>query len=304
MPFQTLSFDPATHYVDVHMMGVAGFGSIYLIDDEEKALVEAGTSNDAGSILAAVREFGLRPNDIDHVIVSHIHLDHAGGAGLLLREMENATVYVHERGLKHLADPSKLVASAASALGDMAGEFGTMTPIAPHRLHAVKDQEGLDLGGRVLRFLDSPGHAPHELTILDEKNRCVYTGDAAGLYFPRDEILIPITPAPAFDLEQNLDTFRRILELRPRSLLFSHFGPHGRPEEAIRKQLAAYPAWARVVRDKLTSIGEEGVLRELYDMSCRAAKRYPRDFLERRIRVSITGLATYHERMEHAARTG
>src|SRR6058998_3974581 len=304
MPFQTLSFDPATHYVDVHMMGVAGFGSIYLIDDEEKALVEAGTSNDAGSILAAVREFGLRPNDIDHVIVSHIHLDHAGGAGFLLKEMENATVYVHERGVKHLVDPSKLVASAASALGDMAAEFGTMAPIATGRLHAVRDNETLDLGGRVLRFLDSPGHAPHELTILDEKNRCVYTGDAAGLYFPGDEILMPVTPAPAFDLEKNLETFRRLLALSPRALLFSHYGPHLKPKVAIEAMMAAYPAWARVVQEKLSSIGEEGVLRELYDMSCRAAKRYPRDFLERRIRVSITGLATYHERMEHAAHTG
>src|SRR2546428_637124 len=140
MPFLTLSFDPATHYIDVHMMGVAGFGSIYLIDDEEKALVEAGTSNDAGAILAAVREFGLRPNDIDHVIVSHIHLDHAGGAGFLLREMENATVYVHERGMKHLADPSKLVASAASALWAMAGVFGTKNPIVPDRHTHSKDE--------------------------------------------------------------------------------------------------------------------------------------------------------------------
>ena len=303
MPFQTLSFDPATHYIDVNMMGVAGFGSIYLIDDEEKALVEAGTSNDAGSILAAVREFGLRPNDIDHVIVSHIHLDHAGGAGLLLREMENATVYVHERGLKHLADPSKLVASAASALGDMAGEFGTMTPIAPDRLHAVKDDETLDLGGRVLRFLDSPGHAPHELTILDEKNNCLYTGDAAGLYFPADEILIPITPAPAFDLEQNLATFRRILELSPRALLFSHFGPHDRPREAIRKQLVQYPAWSELVRRYLGDRGEDGVTEELFRLTCAEAKVYPHAFLRRRIRNSVHGLATYHERLERAAAT-
>jgi len=303
MPFQTLSFDPATHYVDVHMMGVAGFGSIYLIDDEEKALIEAGTSNDAAAILAAVREFGLRPNDIDHVIVSHIHLDHAGGAGFLLKEMENATVYVHERGVKHLVDPSKLVASAASALGDMAAEFGTMAPIATGRLHAVRDNETLDLGGRVLRFLDSPGHAPHELTILDEKNNSLYTGDAAGLYFPADEILIPIAPAPAFDLQQNLATFRRILELAPRALLFSHFGPNDRPRDAIRKQLVQYPAWNELVRRYLGDRGEDGVTEELFRLTCAAAKAYPHEFLRRRIQNSVHGLAVYHERMERAAAT-
>src|SRR3989454_1371368 len=302
MPFLTLSFDPATHYVDVHMMGVAGFGAIYLIDEEEKALVEAGTSNDVTAILGAVREFGLRPADIDHVIVSHIHLDHAGGAGFLLKELRNATVYVHERGYKHLVDPARLVASAASALGDMADEFGTMTPIPADRLHAVKDGETLDLGGRVLTFLDSPGHAPHELTVLDEKNRSVYTGDAAGLYFPGDEILIPIAPAPAFDLEDNLATFRRLLELKPRALLFSHFGPHDRPKEPIQKQLVQYPAWSELVRRYLEEKGEDGVTQELFRLTCQGAKAYPHEFLRRRIRNSVHGLGVYHERMEHAAR--
>jgi len=129
----------------------------------------------------------------------------------------------------------------------------------------------------------------------------VYTGDAAGLYFPGDEILMPIAPAPAFDLEANLRTFERLLSLEPRALLFSHYGPHVRPTEAIAAMMAAYPAWARVVREKLPALGEEAVLRELYEMSCRSARRFSRDFLERRIRVSVTGLAQYHERMEHAA---
>src|SRR2546423_3228945 len=105
---------------------------------------------------------------------------------------------------------------------------------------------------------------------------------------------MPIAPAPSFDLEKNLETFRHLLALKPRALLFSHYGPHTKPKAAIEAMMTAYPAWARVVRDKLTSIGEEGVLRELYHMSCRAAKRYPRDFLKRRIRASIPGPARNH----------
>jgi len=238
-------------------------------------------------------------------VVSHIHLDHAGGAGFLLPEMPKAKVYVHERGLKHLVDPTRLVASAREALGsEEADIFGTMRAIPADRLVAVKDQQRLELGKHALVFLDSPGHAPHELTILDEHTRCVYTGDAAGLYFPGDEILMPIAPAPAFDLEKNLETLQRLLALQPRALLFSHYGPHTNPKAAIEAMMIAYPEWSRVVRGKLASAGEDGVLRELYEMTVRAAKRYPRDFLERRIRVSITGLAAYHARMEHAARTG
>ena len=304
MSFQPLSFDAETYLADVRMFGQPAFGAVYLIDDERKAIIETGTSWDAERILEAVHAFGLRPQEIDAVVVSHIHLDHAGGAGFLIDSMRSAKVYVHERGHKHLVDPARLVASAQQALGPTEAEmFGTMKPIPVDRLVSVKDRDRLDLGKHSLVFFDSPGHAPHELTILDELNRCVYTGDAAGLYFPGDEILMPIAPAPAFDLEQNLETFRRLLALRPRGLLFSHYGPHTKPAAAIEAMMAAYPAWARIVRDRLATIGEDGVLRELYDMSCRAAKRYPRDFLERRIRVSITGLAAYHERMEHAART-
>ena len=302
MGFSRLPFDAETHLADVHMFNQEAFGAIYLIDDERKTIIETGTSLEVGRILEAVQGFGLRPTEIDALVVSHVHLDHAGGAGFLLEAMPQAKVYVHERGLKHLVDPTKLVASARTALGpDEAIEFGTMRPVPAERLIAVTDGMSLDLGKHVLRFLDSPGHAPHELTILDERNGCLYTGDAAGLYFPGDEILIPIAPAPGFDLAKNLETFERLLALEPRALLFSHYGPHAHPKEAIAAQVAAYPAWSRVVRERLAELGEDGVVKALYDMSCRAAKRYPREFLERRIRVSVTGLAAYHERMEHAA---
>src|SRR3989441_13261788 len=115
-------------------------------------------------------------------------------------------VYVHPRGVKILVGPPRLVARAREALGaEEADVFGTVRAIHADRLVPVNDGDRLDLGKHTLIFFDSPGHAPHELTILDERNRCVYTGDAAGLYFPGDEILMPVTPAPAFDLEKNLE---------------------------------------------------------------------------------------------------
>jgi glyoxylase-like metal-dependent hydrolase (beta-lactamase superfamily II) len=301
MAFERLPFDAESYLTDIRMFQQDGFGAIYLIDDERKAIVETGTSHEVERIVMAVEEFGLRPNDIDALIVSHIHLDHAGGAGFLLESMPRAKVYVHERGYKHLADPTRLIASAQSALGPEAAFFGTMRPIPADRLVSVHDGLTLDLGKHELVFLDSPGHAPHELTILDRRNGCVYTGDAAGLYFPGDEILMPVAPAPAFDLEKNLQTFERLLRLEPRALLFSHYGPHMRPKEAIERMMSLYPTWSRIVREKLASAGEEGVLREMYDMTVRGPKHYSRDFLERRIRTSITGLADYHARMEHAA---
>ena len=301
MPFERMPFDADSYLTDVRMFQHDGFGAIYLIDDERKAIVETGTSHEVDRVLEAVRAFGLVPADIDALIVSHIHLDHAGGAGFLLESMPNAKVYVHERGYKHLMDPSRLVASAASALGPEAPYFGTMRPIPADRLVSVHDGLTLELGKHELVFLDSPGHAPHELTIQDRRNGCVYTGDAAGLYFPGDEILMPVAPAPAFDLEKNLQTFQRLLALEPRALLFSHYGPHTRPREAIERMMVLYPAWSQIVKEKLTAGDEDRALREMYDMTVHAPKRYTREFLESRIRTSIGGLADYHARMEHAA---
>lgn len=301
MPFQRLPGDPDTWYTDVLMFRQPEFGAIYLIDDEKTVLVEAGTSNDVPTILAALKEFGRKPAEVDALVVSHVHLDHAGGAGFLLESMPNATVYVHERGHKHLADPSRLLESAAQALQDQAGAFGTMRPVSADRLVAVKEGDTLDLGSRVLTFHDSPGHAPHELTVSDSKNGCVYTGDAAGLWFPRDDLLMPIAPAPSFDLRQNLDVLQRLLEAKPRALLFSHFGPHTNPAQAVEQQIVEYSLWASFVRARRKDASEEQMIDELYETHCKRASFYPEAFLRDRIQTSVHGLIAYHQRLEDAA---
>src|SRR5207249_11936298 len=117
MAFARLPFDEETYLADVRMFQQEGFGAVYLIDDERKAIIETGTSWDAGQILQAVKGFGLRPGDIDALVVSHIHLDHAGGAGVLLDDMPRAKVYVHQPGFKPLVEPTKLVASARASVG-------------------------------------------------------------------------------------------------------------------------------------------------------------------------------------------
>jgi len=304
MPFERLPWDADTWFTDVQMFRQPEFGAIYLIDDEKTALVETGTSNDVHMILAALKAFGRTPADVDALLVSHIHLDHAGGAGFLLDAMPNATVYVHERGAKHLADPSRLLASAAQALQDQADAFGTMRPVPADRLVAVTEGDTLDLGSRVLTFHDSPGHAPHELTISDGKNGCVYTGDAAGLWFPRDRLLMPITPAPSFDLEQNLAVFTRLLKAKPRALLFSHYGPHPEPPAALEQQLVQYSLWASFVRARKKEATPERIIDELFETHCKGAAFYPERFLKERIQTSVHGLLAYHQRLEDAAPRG
>jgi len=300
VPFQKLPWDADTWYTDVQMFGEREFGAVYLIDDEKTALVETGTSNDVAALLAALKEFHRNPAEVDAILVSHVHLDHAGGAGFLLNAMPNATVYVHERGHKHLVDPTRLLASAADALQDMAEEFGTMRPCPADRVVAVKEGDTLDLGSRVLTFRHSTGHAPHELTIEDSRNRCIYTGDEAGLWFPRDGILMPVTPAPSFDLARNLESFTRMMAYGPRALLFSHFGPHEEPRKAIEAQMQNYATWASLVRARQRDRRDERqIVEELYARHCRNPAFYSPEFLRRRIRNSVHGLLHYHERLEH-----
>src|SRR5256886_17180643 len=189
MPFERLPFDAETHLADVQMFQQEAFGAIYLIDDDRKAIVETGTSWDANRILEAVRSLGLKAADVDALVVPHFHLAHAGGAGFLLPEMPRAKVYVRPRGLKHLVDPTKLVASAREALGPKEADvFGTMRGIHADRLVPVNDGDRLGLGKHTLVFFDSPGHPPPEPTILHERNPCVYTREAAGPCFPGDAI--------------------------------------------------------------------------------------------------------------------
>lgn len=302
MPFQPLDWDRSTLITDSGMFGADEFGAIYLIDDEKVAMVESGTSFDRDRILAAVGEFGYKPEDIDVLVVSHIHLDHAGGAGFLLQEMRNAKVYVHERGYRHLADPSRLLASAKAALGTSADEFGTMRPIPVDKLVAVKDGDRVDLGKRELAFYDSPGHAPHELTIFDTYNKCIYTGDAAGLYMSRDQTLLPIAPAPSFSLEDNLRSLDRMLTLKPRAMLFSHYGPHTNPQAVVKIQKAQYIAWSDLVKGRKDSASEEEMTEDLFKSYGVEIRHYRPDFVRRRIRDSVEGLIVYHQRMEDAAR--
>ncbi len=302
MAFHPLDWDKSTLITDSGMFNTEEFGAIYLIEDDKVTMVESGTSFDAERILSAVREFGHTPGDIDNLIVSHIHLDHAGGAGFLLQEMKNARVFVHERGYKHLADPTRLLASAKAALGASANEFGTMRPIPAERLVAVKDGDKLELGKRELIFYDSPGHAPHELTVFDSYNRSVYTGDAAGLYLSRDDVLMPIAPAPAFSLEDNIRSLDRIISLQPRALLFSHYGPHMNPKAAVTVQKIQYSEWADFVRRRRGLESEEAMTEQLYTDYGVRVKAYEPGFVKKRIRDSVEGLIVYHQRLEDAAR--
>ncbi len=235
--------------LDTDQFGVSGQGGVYIVPGRPAALVEAGTSLARDTVLAALDALDVPRDDVGWIFVTHIHLDHAGGAGELLAALPRAKVVVHARGARHLLDPSRLVASVREAVRDRFSLYGTVTPIPERRLHVPADGEVFPLAGFRIRAVDAPGHAPHHLCYFEEGERLLFTGDAAGLYL--GGTLIPSTVPPSFDLEQSLATLTRLAALQPRKLLFTHFGP-GSPDLLVR-----YGELLREWVDRVRRLGAE-----------------------------------------------
>jgi glyoxylase-like metal-dependent hydrolase (beta-lactamase superfamily II) len=204
----------------------------YLVRGRDSAaVVETGASSSVPRILAALAASGLAPGDVSHVVVTHIHLDHAGGAGALLRELPRARLVVHPRGARHLVDPAKLVAGTIEVYGEAGFRalYGELVPVPAGRVVEAPDGFALDLGERPLRFLDAPGHARHHLVVLDEATRGFFTGDSFGLSYrqtdsPRGPFLFPTTTPVHFDPPAFHATLDRMVAERPERMYLTHYG--------------------------------------------------------------------------------
>ena len=213
--------------IDTRMAGYDGITAGYLIRGDRPCLVETGTAPSAPVVRDALTQLGIGPGDLATVVVTHIHLDHAGGAGDIAAMFPAAQIVVHQRGARHLADPSRLMASARMVYGDALDRlFGVLAPVPAERIVALGDVGAIDLGGgRRLDSHYSPGHAKHHVGLIDSESGDLYVGDAAGMYLPETGDLRPGTPPPDFDHQTALASLRMFAALEPARLLFSHYGP-------------------------------------------------------------------------------
>ena len=222
--------EPGIFMLDHHFLGSAGVIASYLIVGDEGdglTLVEAGPTSTIDTLLAGVRQSGHDPDDIARIVVTHIHLDHAGAAGALLQRLPRARLYVHPVGAPHLVDPAKLIASASRIYGEfMAPLWGEMLPVPEDRLVVLNDGEVMGSGASALRALDTPGHANHHLALQDEARGLIYTGDVAGLRLDGRRYVRPPTPPPEFDPDKWRASIVRLRGLSPRRLLLAHFGAY------------------------------------------------------------------------------
>jgi glyoxylase-like metal-dependent hydrolase (beta-lactamase superfamily II) len=241
--------------IDTRMAGYEGITAGYLIRGDRPCLVETGTAPSAPVVRDALAGLGIGPGDLATVVVTHIHLDHAGGAGDIAAMFPAAQIVVHQRGARHLADPSRLMAGARMVYGRALERlFGVLAPVPADRIVALDDTGTVDLGGgRRLDSHYSPGHAKHHVGLVDSDTGDLYVGDAAGVYLPDTGDVRPATPPPDFDMATALASIRMFAALRPDRLMFSHYGPVGQVSETLDRSAEEINVWVEETRRARTA---------------------------------------------------
>jgi glyoxylase-like metal-dependent hydrolase (beta-lactamase superfamily II) len=239
---------PGIWQIDTFLGGWAEVNSVFLIEAEQPALIETGPERDLDHVIRGLSRRGLGPEDLAWIVLSHIHLDHAGAVGEIARRFPKAKVVCHPKGLRHLADPARLNAASAQVYGARLDSlYGLMAPVDPGRLVGAEDGARIDLGaGRELTLVYSPGHAKHHIGILESGSGILLVGDAVGVKLPGAGPLRPATPPDDFDLDQAVDSLHRFSALQPKQLILTHFGSAGPPEDVLRDAEDRLRTWAAV----------------------------------------------------------
>ncbi len=251
----TFEVAPGITAIDTFYGGRERYTAAYLLEADRPTLVETGPTHSVEPVVAGLDRCGVGAEDLANVVVTHIHLDHAGGVGRLSRRFPRATVWVHERGARHLADPERLVASATRLYGErqMASLFGPVDPVPTDRLRALADGDEIDLGGRTLLADHTPGHASHQVALTDSRTGAVFTGDALGVHVPDLPVLRPATPPPDVDVEAAIASIERIRRRARSVLLFAHFGPIADVDATCDLAIRRIGDWAETVRRELVA---------------------------------------------------
>lgn len=298
--------------IDARFILPGAASSHLLVEKGRAAFVDTGTNHTVPHLLQALAERGLGPEDVDWVLPTHVHLDHAGGAGRLMEALPNATLVAHPRAARHLIDPTRLVASATQVYGAEALErmYGQMVPVAAARVVEAPDGFKVELAGRRLTFLDTPGHALHHYCVWDERARAVFTGDCFGLSYrwadtERGPWILPTTTPTQLDPAAMHATLDRLMALEPERAYLTHWGGIGdltRVAADFHRMLSAMESLGRSVADatdrheRLTTGLWDLYLSDLAVHGCARPEEQIRELLAMDVDLNAQGLAAWLDR--------
>ena len=282
----------------------------YIVDSDEVGIVDTGTNASVPKILDGLSELGRSPAEVRYVLLTHIHLDHAGGAGLLMEHCPNAQLVVHPRGVRHMVDPTKLWEGTVEVYGAVQADalYGRIRPIDPARIIEAKDETTLDLGARTLRFLDTPGHARHHVVIADSATGHVFAGDIFGISYREYDnngqaFVVPTSSPTQFEPEAAHKSLGRITGLAPEAVYLTHYSQvRGIPRLAqmMHRLIDAYVAVAQAEREPrperhaaLKRGLERVILEEADRHGLRSSHAQLRELLALDIELNAQGLAIW-----------
>ncbi|MBN9463703.1 MAG: MBL fold metallo-hydrolase [Burkholderiales bacterium] len=254
-----IDYDHGITAVDAHLVRPMLDAVHLVVEGDRAAIVDTGSNDAVPYVLAALAARGLAPEQVDWVMLTHVHLDHAGGAGLLMSKLPNARLTVHPRGARHMIDPSRLSAATVAVYGEEVARrmYGTIVPVPAERVLETPDGASVSLAGRRFEFLDTPGHARHHVCIVDERSGHVFAGDTFGLSYRELEHdgrqgIFPSTTPVQFDPPALHASIDRLLARAPGAIYVTHFGQVRdvqRRGEELHRLVDAHAALALACRD-------------------------------------------------------
>ncbi|MEM8844076.1 MAG: MBL fold metallo-hydrolase [Pseudomonadota bacterium] len=286
----------------------------YLIAHQGRAaFIDCGTTHSVPHMTESLKNIGLSTNDVEYIIPTHVHLDHAGGAGSLMQTCSNATLVAHPKGARHLINPQRLVESARSVYGEKKFDslYGEILPIEESRVFAAGDKSEISLNGRKLTIADTPGHARHHFCIYDEMSHGWFTGDTFGLSYPdiitdSGQYLMPTTTPTQFEPEAWQKSIDRLLETDPKRMFLTHYGMIEGVEiyaEKLSRDLKAYCELALTVKDEENQVQAlcneitNFTINDLRQMGCMLAEPEIEKLLSMDINLNAQGLEGWLKRL-------
>jgi len=234
--------------MDLETAGIKNSFASYVLKGEQVAIVETGATSSIPNLILGLKELNVKPESVAYVAVTHVHLDHGGGVGTLLKHLPKAKVIVHQRGAPHLVNPEKLWQQSQVALGTITGMYGKPEPVPEERIVAAVDGMIVDVGNRVkLKIVETLGHASHHLSYYELSSEGIFPGDAAGLYIDGFDVTVPTTPSP-FRLDIALASLDKLISLEPKVLYYTHFGKVSDAVEKLQSYGAQLELWARIAK--------------------------------------------------------
>jgi glyoxylase-like metal-dependent hydrolase (beta-lactamase superfamily II) len=253
------SITPTTHYLDLKYLGAEHLIAVGVLEsDDGVILVDPGPTSALETLRQALGEAGYALADVRALLLTHIHLDHAGATGAIVQDHPDVAVYVHRLGATHLADPSTLLASARRLYGDMLEPlWGAVVPVPEDALHVLYGDEAITVGGRPFDVAYTPGHAVHHVSYRDGESDTAFIGDTAGMRIAGTDVILPVTPPPDVDLDRWPDSLDAIRNWAPERLFVTHFGPHDDPAWHLDAFERTLDAWSDAVRNALEQEDDE-----------------------------------------------